>query len=68
MTKLNEEECRVVNDFMEYYKHLKKNNIIQAAHGDFDNIDLLNIGAAVALAVKKKVEEVVSDPFAQEGE
>lgn len=63
MTKLSEDECRVVNNFMEYYKHLKKNNIIQAAHGDFENIDLLNIGAAAALAVKKK-EEQTDDPFA----
>lgn len=62
MTKLSEEECRVVNNFMEYYKHLKTHNIIQAAHGEVGDIELLNIGAAVALAIKKK--EQTDDPFA----
>lgn len=59
MKKLSDDEYKVLNNFDEYYKHLCKSNVLESVgiSEDPDELKLLNIGAAIALAVIKGNEK-----------
>ena len=66
MQKLNEDECRTMNTFMEYLKHLEDSKIVFGVSGRTENVELINIAIALALTIKKKEEVKIEDPFTQE--
>ena len=67
MTKLNEDECRVINNYFEYLKHIREKRILQNVHFVSDSeAEQISLYVAACLAIKKKEEVKTEDPFAEE--
>jgi hypothetical protein len=63
--KLNEDECRVINDYFEYLKHIRDTRILQNVHFvSDDEAELMSLFVAACLTIKKKEEAKTEDPFA----
>lgn len=65
MKKLTDEEVKTLNRFDEYYKHLCNSKVLEAIGMSEDpgELKLLNIGAAIVLALSKS-EQKKEDFFA----
>ena len=57
--KLTDDEVKILHNFDEYYKHLCKSNVLEGIglSEDPDELKLLNIAAAITLAVLKGNEK-----------
>lgn len=55
MNKLTDNECKIANNFNEYFRHLEDSGLIKGVTGEKEETRLffLNVGLAIALTVLK---------------
>ena len=65
MKKLDENDCKVMDTFLEYYNHLNSSKVTEGVQQcPPEQAQTLNMFIAACLTIKKEYKKEVEDPFA----